>query len=137
MYNFSDVPYTAGGLAWSGLDCGHCEAKGQYFKSKPNSTTLSQCFLKPNLAFGTLHRIKFSSPTKLRILIVADRPKFFGKLIQRTGEQVIGYNNNKINLILSYLVAGPSSQEVLLAGVVSFILNSMYTFVYNRTHSSK
>ncbi|KAL1806163.1 hypothetical protein ACET3Z_029231 [Daucus carota] len=46
MYNFSDVPYTVGGLTWSGPDCGDCEAKEQYCKFKPNSTILTQCYPK-------------------------------------------------------------------------------------------
>ncbi|KAL8102902.1 rust resistance kinase Lr10-like [Apium graveolens] len=46
MYNFSNVPYNAGGLTWSGPDCSDCEAKGQYCKFKPNSTILTQCYPK-------------------------------------------------------------------------------------------
>ncbi|WOH12431.1 hypothetical protein DCAR_0831935 [Daucus carota subsp. sativus] len=46
MYNVSNVPYNAGGLSWSGPNCGDCEAKGQYCKFKPNSTILTQCHTK-------------------------------------------------------------------------------------------
>lgn len=46
MYNVSNVPYNAGGLSWSGPNCGDCEAKGQYCKFKPNSTILTECYTK-------------------------------------------------------------------------------------------
>ncbi|WOH09100.1 hypothetical protein DCAR_0728555 [Daucus carota subsp. sativus] len=47
LYNISRVPFYEGELSWSEPGCGDCEAKGQYCKFRPNSTTLTQCFPAP------------------------------------------------------------------------------------------
>ncbi|KAL1809029.1 hypothetical protein ACET3Z_026019 [Daucus carota] len=47
LYNVSHVPFYGGELSWSEPGCGDCEARGQYCKFRPNSTTLTQCFPAP------------------------------------------------------------------------------------------
>ncbi|XP_074365455.1 rust resistance kinase Lr10-like [Apium graveolens] len=47
LYNISHIPFYEGGLSWSEPNCGDCEAKEQYCKFKPNSTTITQCFPIP------------------------------------------------------------------------------------------
>ncbi|XP_063938518.1 rust resistance kinase Lr10-like [Daucus carota subsp. sativus] len=50
LYNISHVPYTVGGLTWSGPDCSDCEVKGQYCKFRRNSKIFTECYPK-----GSLH----------------------------------------------------------------------------------